>query len=215
MNRNKISVFLILIGLIILIYPVYKGVHNNYEQKKIIKEWEETFRLIGEEDKNKEKEQEVVIEDQTEIEEPETAKTPQKNIMDYDREGILTIKKINLKLPILIDTTVKNLDVSVASINKTGPAGVIGNYAIAGHRSRIYGQLLNRLNEVEEGDIITVETKEDLFNYTVTEILYVQPEDVWVLNKKEEKKEITLITCDPIRNPTQRLIVKGEILDIN
>ena len=66
--------------------------------------------------------------------------------------------------------------------------------------------------EVEEGDTITVETAEDIYDYVVTEKLLVEPEDVWVLKKTGNKREITLVTCHPIKNPTHRLIVKGEMV---
>jgi len=39
---------------------------------------------------------------------------------------------------------------------------------------------------------------------------YVKPEELWVLEGDKENEEITLITCHPIINPTQRLIIKGK-----
>ncbi|MGQ7891043.1 class D sortase [Paenibacillus sp. WC2504] len=128
-------------------------------------------------------------------------------------EGVLRIDKINLKLPILTDATVKNLKVSVASIANTGKPGEVGNYAIAGHRNLTYGKNFNRLDEVDLGDIIQVETGSKHFKYMVEDKQYVLPTDVSVLKGNGKDKEITLITCDPMVNPTHRLIIKGKIVE--
>lgn len=128
-------------------------------------------------------------------------------------EGVLRIDKINLKLPILTDATVKNLKVSVASIANTGKPGEVGNYAIAGHRNLTYGKNFNRLDEVDLGDIIQVETGSKQFKYIVEDKQYVLPTDVSVLKGNGKDTEITLITCDPMDNPTHRLIIKGKIAE--
>ncbi|OAS19492.1 class D sortase [Paenibacillus oryzisoli] len=128
-------------------------------------------------------------------------------------EGVLSIDKIDLKLPILTGATMDNMKVAVASIANTGKAGAIGNYAIAGHRNLTYGKNFNRLDEVVPGDEIEVETGSRKFVYRVEEKLYVLPSDVWVLQSTEGNREITLITCDPMVDPTHRLIVKGKLIE--
>ncbi len=132
---------------------------------------------------------------------------------DIGIEGIIKIEKIDLELPILTDATEKNMKVSVASIKGTGNPGQIGNYAIAGHRSHTYGKNFNRLDEVEVGDSIIINNGKKQFNYEVMEKLYVKPEEVEVLEGNVTDKEITLVTCHPMINPTHRLIIKGKIKD--
>lgn len=148
--------------------------------------------------------------------EKERLKREKKQRDDYiknNMDGILEIEKINLKLPILRGATEENMLISVASLNNTGPLGKIGNYAIAGHRNRTYGRNFNRLDEVQDGDIIYIRDGENNYKYAVVEKLYVLPEEVWVLNGNNIDKEITLITCHPRINPTHRLIVKGKIIE--
>ncbi|WNR44782.1 class D sortase [Paenibacillus roseipurpureus] len=128
-------------------------------------------------------------------------------------EGILNIEKIDLKLPILTDATLEHMKISIASIVGTGKAGEIGNYAIAGHRNLTYGKNFNRLDEVELGDRIEVDTGKALFVYKVVEKQDVLPTDVWVLRGNNTDREITLITCDPMVDPTHRLIVKGKLVE--
>lgn len=139
--------------------------------------------------------------------------TPKPSPLPQNMEGVLHIDKINLKLPILKDATVKNLKISIASIANTGKPGAIGNYAIAGHRNLTYGKNFNRLDEVQLGDIMQVETGNKQFEYIVEDKQYVLPTDVSVLKSNGKDKEITLITCHPMDNPTHRLIIKGKIVE--
>ncbi len=137
-------------------------------------------------------------------------------VPEYDEllvDGILGIEGIDLELPVIKGVTNSNLRISVASFTNGGAPGGWGNYSIAGHRNRQYGRNFNRLNEVEEGDIVTMTTKTDRYEYTVVEKLFVDPDAVWVLDGEPDVKEITLITCHPMGNPTGRLIIKGRILD--
>lgn len=132
---------------------------------------------------------------------------------DIPIEGIINIEIIDLELPILTDASDKNLKLSVASIKGTGKPGQIGNYSIAGHRSHTYGKNFNRLNEVRIGDIIKIDNGNEQYEYEVIEKIYVKPDEVWVLEGNNIDKEITLVTCHPMINPTHRLIVKGKIME--
>jgi sortase A len=219
-KRRVISTLTIIIGLVLLVYPKVSEVYNNYQQKKIVKEWQQSLGsseeimdngvgsiLPGslESDKDSGDEEEKNRKNEKKLTEGYT----KKNI-----KGMLKIEKINLNLPILSGAIEENLKISVASIEHTGNAGEFGNYAIAGHRSRTYGRNFNRLEEVEIGDIIEVDKGEKIYKYTVVEKLFVKPEETWVLNNNKNIKGITLVTCHPmVDNPTHRLIIKGKILD--
>lgn len=128
-------------------------------------------------------------------------------------EGILIIDKIDLKQPIIKGASAKNMLLSVTSFENTGEPGKLGNYAIIGHRNLTYGRNFNRLGEVEVGDEIKVITDNDNFTYVVSEVFLVLPDDVGVLFGTKLEKRITLITCDPMGNPTHRLIVRGIIVE--
>ena len=215
MKRRVISTLTIIIGLVLLVYPKVSEVYNNYQQKKIVKEWQQSLGsseeimdngvgsiLPGslESDKDSGDEEEKNRKNEKKLTEGYT----KKNI-----KGMLKIEKINLNLPILSGAIEENLKISVASIEHTGNAGEFGNYAIAGHRSRTYGRNFNRLEEVEIGDIIEVDKGEKIYKYTVVEKLFVKPEETWVLNNNKNIKGITLVTCHPmVDNPTHRLIIK-------
>ncbi|RCX15464.1 sortase A [Anaerobacterium chartisolvens] len=135
-----------------------------------------------------------------------------KEYVDSITEGILTINKIDLRLPIITGASKEHMNISVAGVEGTGKPGEAGNYCIAGHRSHAYGKNFNRLDELEPQDIIEVKCGKQVYRYIVFEKFVVMPEETWVLYKKMDyEKEITLITCTPMYNPTHRIIVKGRL----
>ncbi len=110
-------------------------------------------------------------------------------------------------MPVLLGATERNLNRGAAVIAGTSDFDEVGNVGIAGHRGRSYGIFFNRLNELAEGDIIEVTTNNKVYKYTVYKIHIVEPTDVSVLYRNDSDKILTLVTCDPIKNPTHRLIV--------
>ncbi|TCZ76591.1 class D sortase [Paenibacillus albiflavus] len=222
MKMKMIAGTLILIGIMILVFPKASELYYDYQQQKLVKEWQNSLLQIDNGDDHVDNDAQdtgqssamgtdELTRTTSEIEATPTAKP---DFSSYkNMEGILSIEKIDLMLPILHGATDINMKTTVASIENTGKAGELGNYAIAGHRNFTYGRNFNRLDEMEVGDKIDVDNGDHQFTYTVTEKLYVKPEEVWVLEGNKKDKEITLVTCHPMVDPTHRLIVKGKIID--
>ncbi|WP_018212458.1 class D sortase [Desulfitobacterium hafniense] len=228
MSKKISSIIFIVAGLALLAYPKAAEMHSTYLQKKLVSEWQAALAAVdqgeraadtdlGEEEEalplspapDQDAEESSLVEEEL----PEESVTPEEKArQDYIQntmEGMLKIEKISLELPILKGVTEANLDLSVAHLENTGKMGEPGNYAIAGHRSHTYGRQFNRLEEVNPGDLLEVTDGKSIFIYTVTQKLYVDPTEVRVLNSNEDSREITLITCHPMINPTHRLIIKG------
>lgn len=209
--RKFISTVLIIIGLAIILYPLGRNMYADYQQRQLLKEWDRVSQVLMEEE-SEDKHNDRLDEEEDDLERIRRLEAEEKERQAYiaqNLEGLLIIDKINLRLPILTGTSARNLLISAASLENTAKAGEVGNYVITGHRNYGYGMHFNRLDELDVGDLMTVEARNSLFIYEVREKLYVEPEDVWVLQGKQEDAEITLITCHPERNPTQRLIIKG------
>lgn len=218
MKKHIVSTTLILIGLTLALYPKTMELYEAHQQQALINEWQQDLAVIdsgteNSDDANKQPETETVQSEQLPSEPKSEAAKPKRSKPSVKSkiEGMLVIDKIKLKLPILKGATRENLNISVASLKNTGKAGAAGNYALAAHRSRKYGKNFNRLDELEAGDRIDVNVGDKTYSYTVTEKLYVKPDETWVLSSKKKTREITLITCHPMINPTERLIVKGEM----
>jgi sortase A len=231
MTKKILPWLVILLGIILILYPTAKDRYESYQQQKILEQWQANLQQIEEVSSEAPVEDSANYSIAPEESNPIIAPTvdpqkikpvvkslsaAQKASQDYMKkhvEGVLTIDKINLKLPILTNATQKNLALSLASIANTGKPGAIGNYAIAGHRNFTYGKNFNRLDEVVLGDLIEVDTGEKHYWYKVSEKQYVLPTDVQVLEGNGKDREITLITCHPMKNPTHRLIIKGILMD--
>ncbi|MBD0382023.1 class D sortase [Paenibacillus sedimenti] len=224
MIKRAIPIVLILLGMMIFLYPTINDRYESYRQQQILEQWQETLRDIDLEAPETIAAQGDIpfpVKESSETLPPiqpkplsaEPSSTPSVGTIGGSIEGVLVIDKINLKLPILTDATTKNLKLSVASIANTGKAGAVGNYAIAGHRNLTYGKNFNRLDEVDVGDWIEVDAGNAHYLYQVQDKQYVLPEDVWVLEGNGKDREITLITCHPMENPTHRIVVKGKLLE--
>ncbi|WP_017187651.1 class D sortase [Alkalibacillus haloalkaliphilus] len=125
-------------------------------------------------------------------------------------QGLIHIDKIDLTLPMLEGATEENLDVGAGLMSQGFTFGEVGNIGIAAHRSRTSGRLFNRLDEVEIGDRVTVETHDSEYEYEVVDTFIVEPEDISVLDVQEDESIVTLITCTI--DSTQRVIVQAKLL---
>lgn len=188
---KKIGAICIALGICILATPYCKESYEDYRQQKILNTWQqETAVLLSGEPKT----------------ESETAE----GLTSEKAVAVLKIPVIELEQPVLEGTTKEHLDMSLATIEPTGTPGKEGNFAVAGHNSRTYGRHFNRLSELSEGDLITVETTKDSFDYYVTDSYVVNEDEVWVLSDTLQGAEITLMTCYYSKEgEVQRLIIKG------
>ena len=98
----------------------------------------------------------------------------------------------------------------------TAGPGEIGNFSIAGHRNRA---TFWRLDEMRNGDVIIVESRNEWHIYHVTRVHIVKPTQVEVVapvpgqpGVKPTKAMLTLTTCHPKLDNYQRLIVHAELV---
>ncbi len=214
MRRNLLSALLIVAGVLILVYPKLSEWYYDRQQEALVAQWQDAFESIDSVEESEETIAEAVVPVGMAARSAESAEADSSTRsdavrMDDSLAGMLYIDKIDLVLPILQGATQDNLKKGAATIDGTGEAGRIGNFAVAGHRNLTYGRNFNRLDELEEGDTIEVDDGTERYRYVVTEKLYVEPHEVWVLDAKGDAKEITLVTCHPVKIASHRLIVKG------
>ncbi|WP_178024730.1 class D sortase [uncultured Paenibacillus sp.] len=218
--RKKLSLLFIILGLAILVAPALQEWKADREQDKLLAlaeqangrddlavrpelaaGFERVSRLLGEEAN----------------EEPPAAE-PEPLMPDADGKtpiATIEIPAIDLKLPVLEGATKANMKHAAAHMTETAPLGETGNAAIAAHRARTKGRLFNRLNEVKTGDQVVIAAETGRFVYEVYDISVVEPTDVSVLEPKGDDRILTLITCDPLKNPTHRLILHAKLLPEN
>ena len=124
--------------------------------------------------------------------------------------GVLTIAKIDLKMPVSDGVSEAQLKVSAGWVPQTAPIGETGNAVIAGHRNYTYGSHFNRLGELEVGDEIAYKSKDgESMVFIVSEILEIVPGDQAAFEQPEDEQMLTLYTCTPIRTATHRLLIRA------
>ncbi len=143
---------------------------------------------------------------------PQPTKKPKmsKEEMQKRTIGILIIPDIDVKMLIMDGTDDATLSVAAGRMTNTSNLDEIGNCVLAGHRSYTFGKYLNRLNELEIGDKITIQTKTKTLNYTVYKSLIIEPDDFSILNRNDTDKILTVFTCDPPGVGSHRLVVHAK-----
>lgn len=126
-----------------------------------------------------------------------------------DVVGRLTILSANINHYVVFGATLNKLEYGPGYILGTSLPGSGGNFAIAGHRTT-YGAPFGNLDKTEVGDTILFQTNTNQYEYVITEVKIVSPEDTFVLGNFGDDR-ITLSTCHPKFSARQRLIVVGEL----
>lgn len=207
--RRKLSVLVIIIGLIVAFYPLLEQGFTWYWQQRLLSEWEneevlQEYQEYGEFDNLLQTDIEEEMEE--DVEQSRIPLTPQGEVL-----GVLIIDVINLKLPIISGLNETNLKIGIAYLEDTAKFGEYGNTVLAGHRGHSRGRLLNRLDEVDLDDKIIIATNENEYIYTVYKKVIVEPEEIDVLHTNNKEKILSIVTCEPVRNPTHRLIVQAKL----
>ena len=151
--------------------------------------------------------------------EPDYALWSSKRINDYHAGNaqrddpplaIMSIAKLDLKVPVYNGTDEINLNRGAGRIKGTARIDSAGNLGIAGHRDGFF----RVLKDIEIGDSIDMLTHQGKSEFVVSSITIVDPTDVSVL-AATDNSTITLVTCYPfyfVGHAPKRYIVKGELV---
>jgi sortase A len=226
--KKHIGTILIVLGLVIIAFPFIGRLIADQRQKAMLEEFylevesynEETAQAFSSldsifESTNTEEGQLALDESISEV--PTNVEPTPDGTIELEKAGtigkklevlgIIKIDKIDLKAPIAEGAELEILKYAIGHMESTTKLNTIGNSVIAGHRSHSFGVYFNRLDEMAIGDEIVVETPKEKVTYVIYDILMVEPDDVSVLRSSSKYRVLTLVTCDPVYNPTHRLIV--------
>lgn len=233
MHMKKLSWLLILSGIIIAAVPIVGMTYTSFKQHRLMESWESILADAGSETTDPTRiynELQAVFTEisgessevspiaETTEENPnmlkEDAKQPISSSISNKTTNVIgriIIEKIKVNIPIVEGASSESLKIGAGHIEGTSNIGEIGNAAIAAHRSHTFGRFFNRLDEIEIGDEILIETKKDKYIYKVYVTKIVEPTDVSVLNRSKTERVLTLVTCDPVYGATHRLIVHAKV----
>ena len=134
--------------------------------------------------------------------------------------GVLHVPKWNwMEIPIVQGTTPAILDLGNAGhYVDTAMPGQLGNFSLAGHR-RTYGNNFRRVDIMEPGDPIVVETDVAYIVFEVTDHEIVWPHQSEVIlptpgqpGVAPTKRLMTMTTCHPEFGNSQRYILRSEMV---
>lgn len=189
---SVLSVVLFLAGVVMFAYPVGTDLYSQYQQGQL----------------------------QEQFDDPEVqAAYAERRIKVGDGLTTLRIPKLDVEVLVVEGTTPAALRAGAGHYEFSPLPGEPGNVAIAGHRTT-YGRPFNRLDEMTEGDVVTLETPFALHTYRVVPGFaghgnpwVVPPTDFSVVSQDGVGSTLTLTTCHPKGSAKQRLILRLELVD--
>ncbi len=121
------------------------------------------------------------------------------------------IPKINVYLPVQHGTGADTLEKSVGHVVGTSlPVGGSGTHAVlSAHSGMASSKLFSDIDQLAEGDIFYIHVLGEVLAYEVDAINTVLPTDTSLLQIKDGRDYVTLVTCTPFGINTHRLLVRG------
>lgn len=182
--KKVISNAIILVGIILILGSLFYKTHAKFLENKAIRNFEQKL---------------------------------EKNHSNYEINigeeiALIEIPSIKLNTVIVHGVNDKLLNSYVCHFENTAMPGEYGNFAIAGHSSYVYSQVLDDLHKVNVNDEINIRTISQQLIYVITDVFITAPESIEVLNQNNDIKEITIITCS--NRGANRLIIKGVLKEI-
>ncbi|QGN46083.1 class E sortase [Micromonospora sp. WMMD558] len=127
----------------------------------------------------------------------------------------LYIPKLDKNWIVVEGVTQKDIRYAPGHYPKSALPGQVGNFSVAGHRNRA---TFWRLDELNEGDTIVVEDRDNWYVYQVTRNHIVTPTQVEVVAPVPGKPSarpttamLTLTTCNPKFDNYERLIIHAKL----
>jgi sortase A len=119
--------------------------------------------------------------------------------------AVMRISKIGLTQAVVEGTGTDDLRKGPGHYRGTPLPGEHGNVAIAGHRTT-YGAPFHRLDELQRGDSILLNTPRGVVRYVVAAKRVVNPSQTGAIQPTKDDR-LTLTTCHPKYSASQRLII--------
>lgn len=227
-KRDKRLITIIIVTIISMIGLLGYGVYVKHSQGAMIKSYErqvETNVDSADEDLAKAEEYNRVIQ---EFLRNRGTSSKVNSLKDYDKIfekndgmiGVLTIPKIDVRLPIYHGTEDATLDKGVGHVSDTAfPMDTEGTKSVlTGHNGMPGADMLfTRLDETSIGDEFVIQIGDMGYHYKVKQMTVITPEEAEEYAQEpineSDPANVTLITCTPYGINSHRLLVIGEFVE--
>ncbi len=224
-SRRFIPVLLVLVGVVVLLYPVVATLYNNQAQQSLAQRYgelvqqEEPAKLSSEiraaRRYNRTLSGTPILDPWTFEEE---AATKDRGYRAYLRQldlfsamATVRVPSAGIDLPVYHGTSDEVISRGVGHLYGTSlPVGGRGSHAVVtSHSGLTQATLFDRLNEVRVGDEMFVSVADEVLAYRVDDIEIVLPDQIDSLRAVAGKDQLTLFTCHPYSVNSHRLLVTG------
>jgi len=123
---------------------------------------------------------------------------------------VLRIPKLNIDHSIVQGVDWEALKLGIGQVlNGATPKDSNANIVLAAHND-IYSELFRYLDQLEPGDKFQIQTRNNLYTYTITGWDIFEPTDVHVMQPRGNKGA-TLISCYPYQVSNKRIVVFADL----
>ncbi|MGV0408775.1 class C sortase [Corynebacterium resistens] len=224
-----IASILVILGVLVMLYPVVSTVLNNYKTVKAAENYSKMEQSVPQEVKD---EQWAAAHSYNKhlttgpILDPWLAQVDEKNV-DYarylrqlsatDAMARLVFPKIKTDLPVYHGTSDDTLQQGIGHLYGADlPVGGAGTHSVlTGHTGLSNATMFDNLKHAREGDAFYIQVSGHKLKYVVDQIKVVKPNESDDLRPVQGQDYITLITCTPYGINTHRLLVRGHAVPLD
>ena len=220
-KSNKLFIFIFILGLAILSYPMISNWYYRIEANNQVTDFKEARELLSDEEIQRRLRLAQIYNDNlgnVTPKDPYSEEEKHKALENYaqmlelrTKIGTIEIPSIDVDLPIYAGTNEEILQKGCGHLEGTSlPIGGKSSHTvITAHSGLPSARLFTDLQKVEMGDKFYINYIGGVLAYQVDHIDVIEPSDFQQLLVVPEKDYATLLTCTPIMINTHRLIVRG------
>lgn len=228
LNRfSLIPAILAIMGVLTLTYPVAASWISQYNQSKIVQNYqsqvdtaqpEKEQQLAEAREYNKALSVGAVLKANTNV---PTGAGENGSDLDYNEilvandhglMGRIKIPSISVDLPIYHGTSDTTLLEGIGHLEGTSlpVGGADTRTVLTGHRGLAEARMFTDLDRVQPGDTFVLEVFGEVLTYKVYDKKVVEPEDTESLHVEKGRDLATLVTCTPLGINSHRILLTGE-----
>ena len=221
MRKKTVEVLFVIIGVLLIAYPIVSNYLATYHRTYVLSNYEEETGKLSDEERdalleeaqnyNKEVSLETTVDISLNSSE-EKKKVSYYNVLNVgEAMAYITIPKINVYLPIYHGISDNVLQSGVGHIENTSlPIGGPGTHCVLpGHTGLSRTKMFDDINKLELGDKFYITVLGKKLVYEVDKIIVVEPDNKDAIKIEPNKDYVTLLTCTPYMINTHRLLVRG------
>ena len=217
-----ILVVILLAGVCILLYPSVSDWWNSMHATRAIAGYVTAVEDLSGEEKERMLEAarryNAALADGVDYDLTEEEYAEYLSLLDIGGTGIMgyvQISAIGVNLPVYHSVDEAVLQIAVGHIPGSSlPVGGERSHSVlSGHRGLPSAKLFSDLDQMQEGDVFTLNVMDQTITYMVDQIRIVLPEETDDLAIQAGKDYCTLVTCTPHGINTHRMLVRGRRIE--